>query len=110
MAAFIFILSPSTDLMVIYGADDYRRVLPERPCLYDDHCAADPACADKRTYGNAMIQVTMALGSSIGSAVYSMVIAAKGIVDGLKVAFVIAMVAAIIVLVISQFLVKNEEN
>ena len=39
-----------------------------------------------------------------------MVIAAKGIVDGLKVAFVIAMVAAIIVLVISQFLVKNEEN
>ena len=66
--------------------------------------------ADKRTYGNAMIQVTMALGSSIGSAVYSMVIAAKGIVDGLKVAFVIAMVAAIIVLVISQFLVKNEEN
>ena len=109
-AAFIFILSPSTDLMVIYALMIIAGFYQSAHVCTMTTAPQIQLAADKRTYGNAMIQVTMALGSSIGSAVYSMVIAAKGIVDGLKVAFVIAMVAAIIVLVISQFLVKNEEN
>lgn len=109
-AVFILILSPDTKLIVIY-------VLMFIAGFYQSQHSATMAAApqvqisaDKRVQGNAMIQVTMAVGSSIGSAVYSMVIAQKGIVDGLKTAFVIAAVAAAIVLVISQMLVKNEET
>ena len=109
-AAFIFILSPSTDLMVIYVLMIIAGFYQSAHVCTMSTAPQIQLAADKRTYGNAMIQVTMALGSSIGSAVYSMVIAAKGIVDGLKVAFVIAMIAAIIVLIISQFLVNNGEN
>lgn len=108
--AFIFILSPNTSLMVIYVLMFAGGFYQSAHVSTMSTAPQIQLAADKRTQGNAMIQVTMALGSSIGSAVYSMVIAAQGIVDGLKTAFVIAVIPAVIVLIISQFLVKNEEG
>lgn len=109
-AAFIFILGPSTSLLLIYVLMFVAGFYQSAHVSTMSTAPQIQLAADKRVQGNAMMQVTMALGSSIGSAVYSMVIAAQGIVDGLRTAFVVALIPAVIVLIISQFLIANKEN
>ena len=62
-AAFIFILSPSTDLMVIYALMIIAGFYQSAHVCTMTTAPQIQLAADKRTYGNAMIQVTMALGS-----------------------------------------------
>lgn len=107
---FIVILSPHTNILVIYVLMLIAGFYQSQHTSTMSVAPQVQIAADKRAQGNAMIQVAMAIGSSIGSAVYSMLIASKGIIDGLKIAFILAALAAAIVLVISQFLIKNVEK
>ena len=110
LVAFIIVLGPKTKLMVIYVLMFVAGFYQSQHAVTMSVAPQIQLTADKRMQGNAMIQVTMALGSSIGTAIYSMIIAARGVATGLRISFVIAAVAAVIVLIISQFLTKVQEE
>jgi MFS family permease len=59
-----------------------------------------------RFQSNSVVQTAQNLGSSIGMAVYTAVMASYGIVDGMPVALILAVIAAVVVLIVGQFLKK----
>jgi MFS family permease len=63
-----------------------------------------------RFLSNSVVQTAQNLGSSVGLAVYTMMMATWGIAEGLPRALVLAGVVAAIALVIGQFLKKAEDE
>jgi predicted MFS family arabinose efflux permease len=59
-----------------------------------------------RMQANSLIQVSMSIGSTVGMAVFTLVMAALGVTAGMPVALLIALITAIIYLVVGQFLRK----
>ena len=59
-----------------------------------------------RVQGNSIIQVGQNFGGAVGTAVFSLVLASMGIVDGMPVALILAAIAAVIVLICSVMLKK----
>ena len=55
--------------------------------------------AARRMQSNSVIQVCQNFGSSVGTAIYTLVISMLGIAQGMKMAFVIALVCAVLGLV-----------
>ncbi len=110
LVAFIVVLGPDTKLVVIYVLMFLAGFYQSQHTVTMSVAPQIQLTSDKRMQGNAMIQVTMAIGSSIGAAVYSMIIASQGVATGLRTSFIIAAAAALIVLIISQFLTKVQDE
>jgi MFS family permease len=70
--------------------------------------------AELRVQGNSVVQTAQNLGSSIGIAVYTAIMAGFGIASGMLVALTVAVAAAVVLLVVGQFLVPvckgNDES
>jgi MFS family permease len=107
---FIFVLSPSTSLVTLY-------IMMLITGFYGSQNAAFVSTAPQvqlapqiRVQGNAVFQLAQNLGSGVGMAVYTMIIGMKGPAAGLPLAFMVAVGAAAIALVITQFLVPLKET
>jgi MFS family permease len=107
--AFIFLLKPTTSIMLIY-------VLMLLGGLYNSQqtvtFSAGPQIQIKpeiRILGNSVVQVAQNIGSVVAMVFYTIIIAGYGVVDGLPVAFWLAVALAAIALVLGLFLKKLEE-
>lgn len=107
-ACFLFFLSPSTPLWIVY-------VLMLLAGIYNSQQSVTFAAAPQiqikpelRMMSNSVIQVTQSFGSAMGIAVYTLVIGMYGVADGLPVAFIIAIAAAVLALAASLLLKKLE--
>lgn len=106
----IFVLSPTTNLVTLY-------IIMLITGFYGAQNAAFVSAAPQvqlapyvRVQGNAVFQLAQNLGSGVGMAVYTMIIAMKGPADGLPVAFMISVGGAVVSLIIAQFLVPLKET
>lgn len=109
MLAFILLLKPTTSMFVVY-------VLCVLIGFYSSQAGVTFAVApqiqirqDIRVQSNSVIQICQNFGGGVGTAVYTMVIGICGIERGMTVAFIIALVTAVIALVVSLPLRKLEE-
>lgn len=107
--AFIFLLKPTTSIFVVY-------VLCVLIGFYGSQTGVTFAVApqiqirqDIRVQSNSVIQICQNFGGGVGTAVYTMVIGICGIERGMTVAFIIALVTAVIALLVSLPLRKLEE-
>jgi MFS family permease len=106
----IFVLTPTTSLVTLY-------IIMFIAGFYNAQNAAFVSTAPQvqlapqiRVQGNAVFQLAQNLGSGIGMAVYTMIIGMKGPADGLPLAFMVAVGAAVVALIITQFLVPLKET
>lgn len=98
-AGVIFLLNENTPIILIY-------VLMFISGFYTSAVGVSFAVAPqlqiaaaRRMQSNSVIQVCQNFGSSVGTAIYTLVISVLGIVQGMKMAFVIALVCAVLGLV-----------
>jgi sugar phosphate permease len=63
-----------------------------------------------RVQANSVVQTAQNLGSSIGMAVYTLIMATFGLAAGLQTALILAGITAVVLLVVSQFLKKNDSD
>lgn len=95
-AAFILLLNESTSIILIY-------VLMLLSGFYTSAVGVSFAVApqlqiapQRRMQSNSVIQVSQHFGSSVGTAVYTLVIGMLGVAQGMKVAFIIALICAVL--------------
>lgn len=106
----VFVLSPTTSLVTLY-------IIMLITGFYGAQNAAFVSAAPQvqlkpqiRVQGNAVFQLAQNLGSGVGMAVYTMIIGMKGPADGLPLAFMIAVGAAVVALIFTQFLEPLNET
>lgn len=98
-AGVIFLLNENTPIILIY-------VLMFISGFYTSAVGVSFAVAPqlqiaaaRRMQSNSVIQVCQNFGSSVGTAIYTLVISMLGIAQGMKMAFIIALVCAVLGLV-----------
>ncbi len=62
-----------------------------------------------RVQGNSVIQICQSIGSTVAVALYTMIIGLLGVVDGIHIAFIIALVFSVLAFIAGLFL-KNPEK
>lgn len=94
--AFIFLLNEKTPILLIY-------ILMFISGFYTSAVGVSFAvapqlqiAAEHRMQSNSIIQVCQNFGSSVGTAIYTLVISILGVAQGMKMAFVIALVCAVL--------------
>jgi MFS family permease len=107
--ALLFVLSPQTPIWLIY-------IIMFFAGIYSSAGGVAPAVAPQiqlrpeiRQQGNSVIQLGQSFGASVSIAVYTAVIASRGVEAGFKTALVIAAAAAVIVFFAGIPLKKLEE-
>lgn len=105
----VFFLKPTTSLVALY-------VIMFIAGFYNAQSSAFVSTAPQvlirpqlRVQGNAVFQLAQNLGSGVGLAVYTMIIGMNGAVGGLPIAFAVAVGAAVVALIFTQFLVPAEK-
>ncbi|SHN58569.1 MFS transporter [Desulfitobacterium chlororespirans] len=108
--ALIFVLTPTTPLVTLYVIMFITGFYGAQQSAFISAAPQVQLAPQIRVQGNAVFQLAQNLGSGIGMAVYTMIIGMKGPAAGLPVAFMIAVGAAVVALVITQFLVPLKET
>ena len=104
--AFILLLGPTTSIYLVFAL---MLVLGFASCGGGVVPAVGPQvqlAPDKRQLGNSLIQLGSGFGSSVGIAIYTMVIGAAGVADGMTTSLIIATAALVIMLLTSLPLKK----
>ncbi len=104
---FIFILNESCSIYVIYG-------IMLIAGLYNSQTGVTFAAApqlmireENRVMGNSVIQICQSVGSTIAVAFYTLIIAIFGVADGIRTAFMISLVFAVLAFVMGLFMTKG---
>lgn len=104
--AMIALLSPETPLWVVYVLMFIAGFYSAQQNVTSSTAPQIQIAAGIRFQSNSVIQTAQNLGSNIGIAVYTLVLANFGIAAGMNIALTIAMILAVAVLIVGQFLVK----
>ena len=108
--ALLFVVAPDVNIWIVYAIMFVAGVYNG---AHGPSISAGPQIQldDKiRVQGNSLVQVGQNLGSAIGLAVYTMVIAAFGIVQGMTIAIVLSLIAAALALIFTLMLRKKKET
>lgn len=104
---FIFILNENCSIYAIYA-------LMLIAGLYNSQTgvtfAAAPQlmiCEKNRVMGNSVIQICQSVGSTLSVALYTLIIAIYGVMDGIRTAFIIALVFAVLAFIAGFFMSKE---
>ncbi|MDR1421599.1 MAG: MFS transporter [Coriobacteriales bacterium] len=106
--AVIIILSPQTPLPIVYVLMFIAGLYSAQQNVTSSTAPQIQIKPELRFQANSLVQTAQNLGSSIGMAVYTLIMASFGITQGMNVALVIATAIAVIALVMGQFLVKSK--
>lgn len=102
----LVLLSPSLPLWVVYILMFLAGVYNSVQTITSSTIPQIQIRPEFRLMGNSVVQVGLALGGGLGLSVYTLVIASYGVVDGIGVAFAIALVAAVASFVLGFFIKK----
>jgi MFS family permease len=108
--ALLLVLKPTTSIFVVYA------LILAAGFYNSQHSVAISAgpqiqiSAEIRVMGNSVVQLAQSIGAAVGLAVYTSVIGAQGIENGIRTAFIIAAVTAVAALICGLFLKPLEEK
>jgi MFS family permease len=105
-----FTLSPQTPIWVIYLMVFIAGFYSAQQNVTFSTAPQIQIRSDIRFLSNSVVQTAQNLGSTVGMAVYTMIMAAWGIADGLPRALALAGIVATAALVVGQFLKKAERD
>jgi MFS family permease len=103
---FIFLLKPETSIWLIYVLMLLAGFYSAQQNVTSSTAPQIQIRQDIRFQSNSVVQTAQNLGSSIGMAVYTVVMATFGIAEGMTVALILATISAVVALVCGQFLKK----
>jgi MFS family permease len=106
--AFILILTPQTSIWAIYLMMLIAGFYSAQQNVTFSTAPQIQISSDIRFQANSVVQTAQNLGSTIGLAIYTMIMATYGIADGMPKALLFAGAVAVAALVVGQFLVKAE--
>lgn len=109
-AAFFFLLNQDTPIWLIY-------VLMFLAGIYNSTntvvFSAGPQIQLKpelRTIGNSLIQTCKSFGGALGMALFTLIVAAQGMEQGMSTSLIVAMVMGVVILILALFLKKLEPS
>lgn len=104
---FVFILNENCPLYLIYG-------LMLVAGLYNSQTGVTFAAApqlmireENRVMGNSVIQICQSVGSTVAVALYTLIIGIFGVADGIRTAFILSLVFAVIAFLAGLFMTKG---
>jgi MFS family permease len=104
--ALIFLLSPEISIWLLYALMLAAGFYSAQQNVCSSTAPQLQIRQEIRFQSNSVVQTAQNLGSSVGMAVYTVVMAIFGISEGMTVALILASVAAVVSLIIVQFLQK----
>lgn len=107
-AAFLVLLRPSTNIILIYVLMLFAGIYNCQHSVTFSTAPQIQVKPERRVLGNSVIQVAQNLGAGVGTAVFTLVIGIYGVASGMKAAFLIAIATAVVALVFALFLKKLE--
>jgi predicted MFS family arabinose efflux permease len=102
--AFVFVLSAKTSIWLVFALMLVAGVYNIQNTATNSTAPQIMVPASQRVQGNSVIQLGQNVGSSIGMAVFTMLIAMRGVADGMPAALWVATGLAVVALVVAQFL------
>lgn len=109
-AALIMLLAPEVSIWLVYLLMLLAGFYSAQQNVCSSTAPQIQIRREIRFQSNSVVQTAQNLGSSIGMAVYTVVMAAYGIAEGMSIALGMAAAAAVVSLIIVQFLRKLEEK
>jgi MFS family permease len=104
-----FVLSPKTSIWLIYALMLVAGFYSAQQNVTFSTAPQIQVRSDIRFASNSVIQTAQNLGSSIGMAIYTFLMAVFGIADGLPIALILAGSVAVVALIVGQFMQKTTE-
>jgi predicted MFS family arabinose efflux permease len=102
--AIVFLLKPTTSILIVYGLMLVAGFYNSQHSVTFSTAPQIQIPEDIRVMGNSVVQLAMNIGGAFGLGAFSVIIAQKGVVDGMPIALIIATAAAAVALVIGLFL------
>ena len=108
--AFILVLSSETPIWLIYILMLIAGFYSAQQNVTFSTAPQIQIRQEIRFMGNSVVQTAQNLGSSIGLAVYTLIMATCGLAGGMNIALIVAGTVAFVALFIGQFLVKAQKE
>lgn len=109
-AAFFLLLNPETPIWLIYVLMFLAGVYNSTNTVVFSAGPQIQLKPELRTIGNSLIQTCKSFGGALGMAVFTLVVAAQGMEQGMSTSLIIAMIVGVVILILAFFLQKLEPS